>query len=209
MGKLIKNHISHLSITKGGARSTQLNKVLEAIATICQDKHYDYIPDIISSNTKPTQEYFLSNHLIKRRHTSKHYVKLGLVDLILGLNVSSGIIPIKLEMVENVPIFNSNPQDQQCLDYNHESIVKSQEWYKLIANKQSMIKIILHQRNKETKTKIVIDSSYEDNMKTGDLIKFLMQMRKLCNDAKEKTSGHDYQALLNINFNQQQLWNKY
>ena len=71
------------------------------------------------------------------------------------------------------------------------------------------MKIILDQCDEETKAKIAIDSSYEDNMKTGDLIKFLMQMRKLCNDAKEKTSGHDYQALLNINFNQQQLWNKY
>ena len=56
--KLSKNRIFHLSITKGGARSTQLNKVLEVISAICQDKHHDYIPAIIRSNTKPTQEYF-------------------------------------------------------------------------------------------------------------------------------------------------------
>ena len=56
VGKLTKNRISHLSITKGGAWFTQLNKILEAISTIYQDKQYDYIPDTISFNTKPTQE---------------------------------------------------------------------------------------------------------------------------------------------------------
>ena len=61
----IDNHISQLSITKDGPWSIQLSKILEAIPYLCQDKYYDYIADIISTNTEPTQEYFLSNHLIK------------------------------------------------------------------------------------------------------------------------------------------------
>ena len=104
--KLTKNLISHLSITKGRAQSTQLNKVLKAIFAIYQDEHYDYIPDIISSNTKPTQEYFLSDHSIKRQHTSEYYVKLGFVNPIIRLYVSSGNSPIEPEMIENTPIFN-------------------------------------------------------------------------------------------------------
>ena len=48
------------------------------------------------------------------------------------------------------------------------------------------MKIILDLCNVETKAEITINSSYEDNMKTGDLIKFLMQMRRICNDAKDK-----------------------
>ena len=100
------------------------------------------MPNIISFNTKPSQEYFLSNHLIKRRHTSKHYVKLGFVDPIIGLDVLSGDSPIEPEMVENTPIFNSNPQDQQRLDCDHESNVKSQEWNELIVNKKSVMEII-------------------------------------------------------------------
>ena len=172
--KKIKNCISHLTITKGGARSTQLNKVLGEISPICQDHHYAYIFDIISSNTKPTQEYFLSDHLIKRRHTSEHYVKQRVVDPIIGLDVPSGSSLIDPEMVENTLIFNLNPQDQQRLGYNHESILKSQEYDKLIANKKSVMKIIHDLCNEETKAEIVINSSYKDNIKTGDLIKFLM-----------------------------------
>ena len=85
--KLANNRISHLSITKGGPRSNQLKKILEALPDLCQDKHYDYIPDIISTNTKLTQEYFLSDHLIKRKRSSKHHVQLGVVDHIIGLDV--------------------------------------------------------------------------------------------------------------------------
>lgn len=64
--------------------------------------------------------------------------------------------------------------------------MKSQEWEELIANKKSVMKIILDLCDEETKAEIVINLSYKDNMKTGDLIKFLMQMRKICNDAKDK-----------------------
>ena len=109
--------------------------------------------------------------MIKRRHTSKQYVKLGLVNPIIGLDDPSDNSPIEPEMVENTPIFNSNPQDQQRLDYNHESNVKSQEWDKLITNKKSDMKIILDQCDELTKAEINMDLSYKDNMNTENLIK--------------------------------------
>ena len=115
--RVIKNFIFHLTIIKSGARFNQLNKVLKAISTIYQDKDYDYIPDIISSNTKPIQDYFLSDHLINWPHTFKHYVKQIIVDPIIRLDVPSGNIPTNPEMVENTPIYNSNPQDQQHINY--------------------------------------------------------------------------------------------
>ena len=116
IGEIKDNHISHLSITKDGPQSIQLTKILEAIPYLCQDKHYDYISDIISINTEPTQEYFLSNHLIKRRRPCKHYVKPRFVNPIIGLDVPTGNSPINSEMVENTPIFNSNLQEQYCLN---------------------------------------------------------------------------------------------
>ena len=64
--------------------------------------------------------------------------------------------------------------------------MKSQECDKHIANKQTVMNIILDLCDEETKAEIGINSSYEDNTKIGDLIKFLMQMRKICNDAKDK-----------------------
>ena len=97
IGEVKYNRISHLSITKDGPQSNQLTKILEAIPYLCQDKHYDYISDIISTNTEPTQEYFLSNHSINRRRSSKHHVKLGVVDYIIGLDMPSGNSPINSE----------------------------------------------------------------------------------------------------------------
>ena len=79
-------------------------------------KHYDYILNIISTNAKPTQANSLSNHPIKRLHSSKHHAKLGFVEPIIGLDVPSGNSPINPEMVENTSIFNSNPQEQHRLD---------------------------------------------------------------------------------------------
>ena len=94
---------------------------------LCQDKHYDYIPDIISTNTKPTQEYFLSNHPIKRRRSSKHHVKLGFVEPMIGLDVPSSNSPIDSKMVENTPISNPYLQEQHRLNYNQELTTKSHE----------------------------------------------------------------------------------
>ena len=127
IGEVKDSHISHLSITKDGPRSNQLKKILKVIPYLCQHKHYDYIPDIISTNTEPTQEYFLSDHPIKRRCSSKHHVKLGSVNPIIGIDVPSGTSPINSEMVEIAPIFNPNLQEQHCLDYNEESTTKSHE----------------------------------------------------------------------------------
>ena len=117
-----ENLISHLSITKDGPRSIQLTKILETIPYLCQDKHYDYISDIISANIEPTQEDFLSNHSIKRRHSSKHHVKLGVVDPIIGLNMPSDNIPINFGIVEYTPISSTNPQVPHHFDCNEGSL---------------------------------------------------------------------------------------
>ena len=105
---------------------------------------------------------------------------------IIGLDVPSSNSPIDPEMVENYLILNSNPQDQQRLDYNHELNVKSQECDELIAIKKYVMEIILERCNADTSVEIALESSYKDNMKIGGLIKFLMQVLKICNDAKDK-----------------------
>ena len=79
--QLTKNGISNLSIVNGGPWSIQPKKVLEGISAISQGKHYAFIPDIIIINTKPTQDYFLSNRPIKRQPLSKHHVKVGFVGI--------------------------------------------------------------------------------------------------------------------------------
>ena len=88
-------------------------------------------------------------------------------------------------MVDNTPIFNSNPQEQHRLDYNQESNAKYQERDKLIANKKLVMKIILDQCDEDTKVEITLGPSYEDNLKAGELIKFLMRVRKGHNHTKD------------------------
>ena len=94
---------------------------------LCQDKYYDYINDIISTNTKPTQDYFLSDHPIRTQRSSKYHVKPGSINLIIGLDILSGISPIDTEMVKNPPSFNPNLQEQALLNYDQESKMKLQE----------------------------------------------------------------------------------
>ena len=106
IGDVKDNHISHISITKDGPRSNQLTKILEAIPYLCKIKHYDYISDIISTNTEPTQEYFLSYHSIKRQRPSKHHAELGVVNHFIGLDMPSGNSPTNSDMVESTPISN-------------------------------------------------------------------------------------------------------
>ena len=101
---------------------------------------------------------------------SKHNVKQGFVDPIIGLGVPSSSSPIDPKMVENTPIFNSNPKKQHCLDHVQESKTKSQEWDKLIANKKSVIKIILDQCDEDIRGEIALGPSYENNFKAEEPI---------------------------------------
>ena len=143
MEKITKNYISNLSFTKCGHWLNQLKKILEALSNLCQDRHYNHIPDIISTNTKLTQEHFLSDRPIKRRCLSKYHVKLRFFNSIIGIGVPSGNSSIDSEIVENTPIFNSNLQEQSHLNYNQKSNKKSKKWDKLITDKKSVINIIL------------------------------------------------------------------
>ena len=178
------NRISHLLITRDGPRSIQLTKILEAISFLCQDNHYDYISDIISTNIEPTQEEFLSNHLIKRRHPSKHHVKLGVVDPIIGLDVPSGNRPINSEMVEVTLISNTNPQVPH--DRNEGLFSRSHEWDKLIADKKYITKLILNRCDETTREKITLSQSREYNVMAGGFLKFIKQLCKVCNHSKGK-----------------------
>ena len=146
------NCISHLTITKDGPRSNQLTKIFEAIPYLCQGKHYDYICDIISTNTEPTQKEFFSDYSAKRRHPSKHHAKIGVINHFIGLDVPSGNSPINSDMVESTLISNLNPQVQHHPDHNQGLFTRSHEWNRLIADKKSVMKLILDQCDKATTT---------------------------------------------------------
>ena len=166
-GEVKDNRISHLLITKDRPRSDQLTKILRAIPYLCQDKHYDYISNIVSTNTEPTQEYFLSDYSIKRRRSSKHHTKLGVINHFTGLNVPSGNSSINSDMVENIPISNSYPQVQHHPDHNQGLFTRSHEWNKLITDKKSLIELTLDQCDKATRVEITLGQLPEDDVIAG------------------------------------------
>ena len=130
--------------------------ILEAILYFCQDKYYNHISDIIRTHTEPTQAYFFSDCLIKRRRSSKHHAKLGIVKHFIGLDVPSGNSPINYDMVDNTPISNPYPQVQHHSNHNQGSFTRSHEMNKLIANKKTVMELIMDRCDKATKVEITL-----------------------------------------------------
>ena len=112
-------------------------------------------------------------------------MKLGSIDSIIGLDVPFGTSAINTEIVEIPPIFNPNPKEQARLNYNQESKMKLHKWNKLIADKKSIINIILNQSDEDTRAEIALGSSYEDSFEAGELIKFLARVRTVCNNTDD------------------------
>ena len=63
--------------------------------------------------------------------------------------------------------------------------MKSQKWNKLIANKKSVMNIILNRCDKDTRAEITLGSSYQDNIQVGELIKFLTRVRTVFKDSDD------------------------
>ena len=49
--------LSKLTINKSRHGATQFKKIVDAFASLCEDKNYKYIDEIISMNTKLTEAY--------------------------------------------------------------------------------------------------------------------------------------------------------
>ena len=126
-GKVKDNRIFRLSITKDGPWSIQLPNILKAIPYPCQDKYYNYVADIISTNAEPTEEYFLFDHSIKKRGPFKHHGKPEVADHFIGLDVPSGNSPTNSDMVEITSISNPYPHVPHHPDHNQGLFTRSRE----------------------------------------------------------------------------------
>ena len=172
-GEVKDNRISQLSITKDGPWSVQLTKIFEAIPLFCQDYHYDDISDINRTNIEPTQEEFLSDHSIKRQRPPKHHVKPRVVDPIIKLDMPSGNIPINSKMVQMTPISNTNPQVSHHSNRSEGTSSRFHEWDKYIADKKSIMVLILSQCDETTRGELTLGQSPEYNVMIGELYKFI------------------------------------
>ena len=89
-------------------------------------------------------------------------------------------------MVEVTPISNTNPQLLHHFDCNEGPSSRSQEWDKHIADKKSIMEVILSQCDGTTRAEMTLGKSPEYDLMTGGLLKFIKQLRKVCTHSKNK-----------------------
>ena len=100
-------------------------------------------------------------------------MKPGVIDPIIGLEVPSGNVPIKSEMVEITPIPSTNPQVSHSYVCSKRTFSRSHEWDKLIADKKSIMKLILNRCDEATREEITLGQSPEYDVMAGGLLKFI------------------------------------
>ena len=113
-------------------------------------------------------------------------MKLGIINPIIGLDVSSDNVPIKSKMVEMTPISNTNPQVSHHSVRSEGTPSRSHEWDKHIADEKSIIALILSQCDETIKGKMTLGQSPKYDVMTGGLLKFIKQLRKVCIPSRDK-----------------------
>ena len=66
------------------------------------------------------------------------------------------------------------------MDYKQKSKTKAQEWFKLTANKKSLMTIIYGQCDDATRTKITLGVTYKVDHQAKNIINFLEQVHTVC-----------------------------
>ena len=113
-------------------------------------------------------------------------MKLGVVDPIIRLNVPSGNHPTNSEVVEYTSISKTNPQVPHHSDHNEGLFLRSHELDILIADKKSIMELILNRCDEATREEITLGKSPEYNVMTGGFLKFIKQLHKMCTHYKGK-----------------------
>ena len=89
-------------------------------------------------------------------------------------------------MVESTPISNPYPQVPYCPNHKQGSSTESHVWNKLIADKISVMELILDQCDEATREEITLGQSPEDDVMSGRLLKFITNMLKVCTNSNGK-----------------------
>ena len=94
-----------------------------------------------------------------RRHASRwsdtYHVEVTTVDPQGALDDNGLCVPI-IETQMRTNVFNPNLQKELLSDHNMKCKLKLQEWYKLLADKRSLMTIIYGQCDEATRTKIAL-----------------------------------------------------
>ena len=164
--------LSKLTITKGGQQATQQKKIIDALPVFCADQGYKFIDDIIWTNTERLQASFLPTYPDARRWSATYHVEVVTVDP-AAQSGANGLRPPVVEVQEKTHVFNPNLQKQLLSEHDIQCKLKLGEWYKLLADKKSLMTIIYGHCDDATRTEIALRTDYEIICTNAELIRFL------------------------------------
>ena len=136
-------------------------------------------------------------------------MKPGIIDPIIGLDVPSDNVPTKSEMVEITPIPSTNPQVSHHSVRSRGTPSRSHEWDKHIADKKSIMALILSRCDETTREEMTLSQSSGYDAMTGGLL--IKRLYKVCNPSRNKnvffgstiskiTEQHDKTKLYNLKY---------
>ena len=106
-------------------------------------------------------------------------------------------------MIEMTPISNTNPQTLHHSDHSKGLSLRSHEWNEHIADKKSIMELILSQCDKTTREEMTLGQSPKYDVMTGGLLKFIKQLYKTCTYSKDKNV---FFGLSISKFTKQHIW---
>ena len=107
------------------------------------------------------------------RWSSTHHVEIQIVTPGAKVDLTTGLRPFVLIVVEQTHVFDTNIQKQLLSEYKRNSKNKSLEYAKFLADKKALTTLIFGQCNEATKTKIALGTTYTVDRKEGNLINFI------------------------------------
>lgn len=140
-GKMKEGPLFKLTITKGGQRTTQYKKIIDALPVLCADKGFRYVDEIICTDTELVKATFVPSYTNEKLWSTDHEVYVKVVDTSATVG-NDGLHSTKKILTKKTIITNSNLQKKLLSKYDQESKFNSQEWAKLKADKMAVMTII-------------------------------------------------------------------
>ena len=91
-----------------------------------------------------------------------------------------GSTPVRYQIMEQIHVTGANFQKEIIFEYERNSKKKSQEYFKFLTDKKSLIIISFKQCDKATQIEISLGATHTVVRKTGRLLAFIEQTGTVC-----------------------------
>ena len=123
------------------------------LTVLCIDKNYRCIDDVLCTWTNLEEATFLLSYLHPAQWSNTYDVEIKTVNLNDNPFQGTGESPPIIMLEQRKHVFDPNLQKQLLSDSNQKSKIKSQEYFKFIADKKALITIIYGQWDEASKNK--------------------------------------------------------